>query len=215
MCGRYTLFTPADLSKRFGLVNHLDLAPTYNASPGTDLPVIFRSQNSNLVQLMHWGLIPFWAKDRGIGNNMINARAESVTLKPAFRSAFKNNRCLIPASGFYEWDEKHQPYYFHRSSDLFAFAGIYDIWTDTFGRETYSFAIITTQPTVQMCSIHDRSPVIINQGAESDWLFASQSSATLTRLLRPFASPLDVYPVSPSINRPKKDSPDLIQPFNV
>lgn len=213
MCGRYALYTPNDIDGRFNIANHLELAPTYNAAPGQELPVIFRNQSHNLVQTMKWGLVPFWAKDAAIGNAMINARAESVTVKPGFRTAFKTRRCLVPANGFFEWNQKKQPYYFH-ADQLFAFAGIYDIWTDMFGRELYSYTIITTNPNGVVKPVHDRMPVILKAPDEKRWLDPSQLTSTLVKLLDPYpADKLAGYQVSPEVNSPMQNSAAIIKPL--
>ncbi|MCL4384289.1 SOS response-associated peptidase [Patescibacteria group bacterium] len=213
MCGRYTLYTPEALADHYHLGNDLKLAPAYNVAPGAAHPVVFRESGTNLIQEMHWGLIPFWAKDPSIGTRLINARADSAATKPAFRSSFKSCRCLIPANGFYEWSPARQPYYYHLPhSPLFSLAGLYDIWTDTFGREMYSFTIITTDPNSLVKTVHDRMPVILSADNEDLWLQPHTSPETLVSLFAPFPEhQMKAYPVAPLVNNPSSNTPDLIK----
>ena len=136
MCGRYTIgVTKKEIIDRFDIQNDFaDLKPSYNVAPGTKEPVVYQ-ENVNKVEYMRWGLIPFWAQDPRIGYKMINARAETVADKPSFRKAFKTQRCIVPATGFYEWkiDGKDKiPYFIHlKNKKLFGFAGLYDKWKDS------------------------------------------------------------------------------------
>jgi len=195
MCGRYTFEPGTKFYDRFDISNRLDyLSKSYTVSPGKIMPVITHD-SSNLVWLMKWGLIPFWANDSKIGEHMFNARAESVVEKPAFRKAFNTQRCLIPANGFYEWKPqagKKIPYYFEiKDRPLFAFAGLYDIWTDPVsGKETYSYTIVTSAPNETVKPIHDRMPVILEQKNESIWLDKSTPTNTLVSLLQPSSESL-------------------------
>jgi len=206
MCGRYTFEPGTKFYDRFDISNRLDyLSKSYTVSPGQIMPVITHD-DSNLAWLMKWGLIPFWAKDSKIGEKMFNARAESVIAKPAFRKSFKSQRCLVPANGFYEWKPeigKKIPYYFEiKDRPLFAFAGLYDIWTDPVsGRETYSYTIVTTQPNTVVKPIHDRMPVILEQKNESVWLDKSAPADTLVSLLQPSSEPLTASPLTSGILR--------------
>jgi putative SOS response-associated peptidase YedK len=190
MCGRFTLHPGDDFYGRFDISNRLEiLAKDYTYSPGNITPIITH-HGQNLVWEMLWGLIPFWAKDPKIGRGMFNARSESVVDKPAFRKAFKTQRCLVPANGFFEWKaqgSKKVPYYFEiKDRPLFAFAGLYDIWTEPVsGRETYSYTIITTEPNDIVSPIHDRMPVILEQNNESVWLEDSTPTNILSTLLAP------------------------------
>jgi len=171
MCGRYTLVPNNDFYNRFEAENRLDdLLPHYNIAPGQTLPVITHN-SPNQVVLMRWGLIPSWAKDPKIAYHTINAKAETVATKPAFRSSFKTKRCLVPASGFYEWkkldSKKKQPFYFQlKSQELFSFAGLYDIWKNENGEEHKTYTIITTVANEDVAIVHDRMPVILNKKDE-------------------------------------------------
>jgi putative SOS response-associated peptidase YedK len=170
------------------------------------------------MMMMRWGLIPHWAKDENIGYKMINARAETLTERPAYRGLLKAKRCIVPASGFYEWQDTgekgKQPYYIHADAgDYLPFAGLYDVWVNPEGAEMYSFTIITTQPTVNLQAIHNRMPVILEPAAEEVWLNPDVTEAKeLLPLLHPYAvRTLEVYKVSKAVNRAGYDSPEFIQ----
>lgn len=218
MCGRFTLDPTTKLYERFKIQNRLELVPRYNIAPGQDVPVIIKKSPNRLV-LMRWGLIPHWAKDEKIGYKMINARAETLTEKPSYRGLLKSKRCIVPASGFYEWKETKekggkQPYFIHqKDGDYLPFAGLYDIWKNPEGEEVYSFTIITTQPTAFMRPIHDRMPVILEPEAEKQWLDPEiQDSQKLLPILHPYDfAPMELYPVSKAVNRAAFDSPEFIK----
>lgn len=167
MCGRYKIVTDAQaLYDAFQVQAELEAAPLarYNVAPATDQLVILCEAGRRVARWHRWGLIPSWAKDKAIGYKTINARGESVAAKPAFRAALRQRRCLVPATGFYEWkveDGGKQPYLVRlRSGELFAFAGLWENWTGPEG-EVRSFTIITTEPNALMARIHDRMPAII------------------------------------------------------
>jgi putative SOS response-associated peptidase YedK len=170
MCGRFTFEPTTTFYARFEITHHVeDLVPRYNIAPGQDVPVIMRN-SPNRLRLMRWGLIPHWAKDECIGYKMINARAETLTERPAYRGLLGSKRCIVPTSGFYEWQDTEgkgkQPYYIHTDADEYLpFAGLYDIWVNPEGREVYSFTIITTQPTANLQPIHNRMPAILEPAA--------------------------------------------------
>jgi putative SOS response-associated peptidase YedK len=216
MCGRFTLDPTTKLYERFQIQNRLEIKARYNIAPTQDVPVIVR-QSPNRIVLMRWGLIPHWAKDESIGTKMINARAETITEKPSYRSLLPSTRCIVPASGYYEWqatENGKQPYYIHADAgEFFPLAGLYDIWKNPEGREIYSFTIITTEPTVNLRSIHNRMPVILEPKAEEIWLDPDVTDPMeLTPLLHPYTiRPLDFYPVSKAVNRAGFESPALIQ----
>jgi len=139
---------------------------------------------------MRWGLIPFWAKDESIGKKMFNARSESVVEKPAFRKAYKTQRCLVPSNGFYEWkteNGKKVPYYFEvKDRPIFGFAGLFDIWEEPVSsKEVYSYTIVTTEPNEIVKPIHDRMPVILEKKNEDVWLDKTTSLIMLQELLFP------------------------------
>ncbi|OGG05992.1 hypothetical protein A3D05_03400 [Candidatus Gottesmanbacteria bacterium RIFCSPHIGHO2_02_FULL_40_24] len=218
MCGRYGFVPGEDFYPRYNITNRLEtLSASYNVAPGYSMPVVVR-ENPNLVYLMRWGLIPFWAKDIKIGYKMINARAETVEEKSAFRKPFESRRCLIPASGFYEWKKTGNekiPFYIKRKDNgLFSFAGLYDVWTDVEGKEIKSYTIITTKPNKLIESIHNRMPVILKKEEENHWIDSiNQNIEKIKELLAPYPDgEFEAYPVTRAVNNPENDSPDLIKP---
>jgi putative SOS response-associated peptidase YedK len=217
MCGRFTLDPTTKFYERFKIDNRLDgLTARYNIAPSQDVPVIVR-QSPNRIVMMRWGLIPHWTKDESIGYKMINAPAETLTEKPSYRGLIRSKRCIVPASGFYEWqktDNGKQPFYIHAEDDEYLpFAGLYDIWKNPEGSEIYSCTIITTQPTVNLQAIHNRMPVILEADAEEVWLNPDVTDPQeLTPLLHPYTiRPLDFYTVSKAVNSAGFDSHELIQ----
>ena len=219
MCGRFTIAITVGFYDRFSVEERsLPLQVRYNVAPSQDAPVIVR-QDSNQALLMRWGLIPSWAKDAKISYRMINARADTLAVKPAFRIPLQKSRCLVPATGFYEWKEtggKKAPYYIRRKdSALFAFAGLYDTWKSPEGREVISFTIITTEPNGLIRSLHDRMPAILRREDETLWLQEGKmGSDELERILSPYpVEDLIAYPVSLAVNNPGNDSEDLICPL--
>lgn len=218
MCARYGITGTTTLLERFDLVNQLlDFGPRYNAAPTQQLPVI-TNLGVNRVELMRWGLVPFWAKDVKIGNRMINARSETVQEKPAFRKPFRTQRCLVPADYFFEWmaaGDKKVPHLIRlRDQETFAFAGIYDVHRDADGESMHSFSILTVEPNTLMAPIHDRMPVIMRRDDEARWLDIEQSDpAALMALLRPYPSEeMVAYPVSPMVNNPRNNLAAILQP---
>lgn len=168
------MFDSNELEEEFGIKPILvDWLPSENISPGEGVPVITDATNREL-KIMRWGLVPPWAKDPAIGFKTMNARAETVNVKPSFRNAFARRRCLIPASGFYEWLDtgaRKQPYKFKlRYQKIFAFAGLWENWQDHNGNELTTCAIITTMPNQVVAEIHDRMPVILDKDHYWAWL---------------------------------------------
>jgi len=215
MCGRYTLDPTTKLYERFEIQNRLEIKARFNIAPTQDVPVIVRN-SPNRIEMMRWGLIPHWAKDESIGTKMINARAETITEKPSFKRLLPSKRCIVPASGYYEWqatEQGKQPYYIHaEDGEYLPFAGLYDSWKNPEGVEIKSFTIITTEPTVNLRSIHNRMPVILEPKAEEVWLNPDVTDpGELTPLLHPYAvKALSFYPVSKAVNRAGVESPILI-----
>lgn len=209
MCGRFSIISKTGkIKKHFNLAHADDFKQSYNVSPGSDIPVIRLDNGERVLAKMHWGLVPHWAKDTKI--RPINARAESVNSKPYFRSAFRKNRCLIPANGFYEWKRTNgskQPFYFKlNDTDLMAFAGLWDHW-DHDGESMFSCTIITTTANNAIKAVHDRMPVILDPDNYVNWLHDGDKS-----LLAPYSGELLACPVSTSVNNPEHDGSDLIKP---
>lgn len=191
MCGRYAIPDPADIPVHFkGTRRGYDLKPPYNAAPSEDLPEIVNDSEKH-VELMRWGLVPFWAKDINIGYKMINARTETLQVKPSFRKSLSLQRCIVPAGGFFEWkqvDKEKIPYYiFLKNTQVFGFAGLYDVWHDKQGKELKTYTIITTEPNTLVGSIHNRMPAILEKKDEDEWLNPDETEPDrLVKLLHPY-----------------------------
>ena len=218
MCGRFALTHIVGLPVRFLLQSFdLDFKPRYNIAPTQEVPIIVR-ESPNKAVMMRWGLVPFWAKDPKIGNKMINARAETVKTKPAFRVSLKRKRCLVPATGFFEWkrtkDGKIPHFVKMKDESFFAFAGLYDHWKDPEGNKLLTFTIITTEPNAMMGKIHNRMPVILKQEDEDMWLGNEPLSPDqLAGVFRPFpARPMEAYEISTAVNNPVNDFEDIVKP---
>jgi putative SOS response-associated peptidase YedK len=222
MCGRYTLtLDPAELQDLFDLAEPVPagLAPRYNIAPSQPVPVV-ASGSQRKLELFRWGLIPSWAKDPQIGNQLINARAETVAEKPSFRAALKKRRCLILADGFYEWKREGQrktPMYFQiERGHPFAFAGLWESWTGPDSLPVRSCTIITTSANALVAPIHNRMPVILPPAACGDWLAEGElPPAQIQALLQPYSAPMQVFAVSALVNSPAHDSPECVRPINV
>jgi putative SOS response-associated peptidase YedK len=216
VCGRFVLFKLDEIPERYNVSNTPNFEPSYNIAPSQNVPVIIR-QPVNSVMLMKWGLIPFWAKDPRIGYKLINARAETVSTAPSFRLPFKKQRCLVPANGFYEWKRdgkfKEAHYFKFKDDNIMSFAGLYDIWKDAEGHETYSYTIITTEPDDLMKPVHNRMPVILHPISEDTWLNNEAVPQDLLSLLKPLENKyLEEYVVSDDVNSPRNNSEKLITP---
>jgi putative SOS response-associated peptidase YedK len=223
MCGRFALDAPSTrVAERFSLAECPLLAPRYNIAPASDILVVrHRPDVGRIGQLARWGLVPAWAKDPSIGTKLINARAETVDTKPSFRGSFARHRCLIPASGFFEWKVvsenrkvRRQPYYVRPAENdgLFAFAGLLARWRSGTGEDLVTACIITTEANALMAPIHDRMPVILAPGAWDAWLGAGEASLTaLKGLLLPApAEGMTAYAVGTGVNRVGAEGEGLI-----
>jgi putative SOS response-associated peptidase YedK len=216
MCGRFTQsYTWQQLMALYELTNALipNLRPSWNLAPTQDAGVITRGESGLTYQTMRWGLIPSWAKDEKIGGQCINARLETAPEKPAFRAAFKARRCVIPASGYYEWKAMpnglskkplKQPFYItHKDGDLLTFAGLWERW-----RDHLTFTILTTEASAVTQDLHGRMPVMLDKQGIQDWLSGGD----------PRPSPvvdaaLTLWPVSPAMNKPNLDTPACVAPW--
>jgi len=218
MCGRYALHSlPEVLALQFGLRERPTFEVRYNIAPTSNVLVIEADRDGHPVATtMRWGLIPSWAKDASIGNKLANARAETVAEKPAFRSAFRRRRCLIPASGFYEWKPvvgRKQPYYIRPADDgLFALAGLYEAWSSPEGL-LHTCTVLTTDANALMQAIHNRMPVIVAPADYRRWLDPGNTTAAgLSELLVPFPPEhMLVYPVNSRVNNARNEDPGLIE----
>ncbi|WP_044748965.1 SOS response-associated peptidase [Bacillus alveayuensis] len=220
MCGRFTLTIDENkVLDRFNAVkaNDFEYVRRYNIAPSQAVLAIVNDGEKNRLGQLRWGLVPFWAKDIKIGYKMINARAETLAEKPAFKHAFKRQRCIIPADGFYEWKKAlkgKQPMRIKLKSDeVFGFAGLWDRWKSPEGTVIHSCTIITTEPNELMADIHNRMPVILRKEDEETWLNRSiEDNDLLHDLLKPFpADEMEAYEVSTLVNSPKNDVPELIK----
>jgi putative SOS response-associated peptidase YedK len=220
MCGRYTLFHEArELDRSFEVaISEVLREPRFNIAPTQEVPIVRRtSSGEREAALARWGLLPFWVKDpQAFKANLFNARAEGVADKPSFREPFKRRRCLVPTSGFYEWQKVADAKIPHlirlRDGAPFALAGLYDRWE---GADVVieSFTILTTRSNDLMASLHDRMPVILSPAAYDRWLDpAVQELEDLEELLQPYAAgEMEAYPVSRAVNSPRQDDPSLIE----
>ena len=217
MCGRFAMTVPlSTLIREFGIERtDCDVRPSYNIAPGRDIVAIVHD-DGKVLTAFRWGLVPFWTKDPSTGSRMINARAESVAEKPAFRQAFRARRCLIAASGFYEWKkdgrEKRPVYIRPKTADLICLAGVYEFWQSADGRRLATCAIITTEANSLIRPVHDRMPVIIRKADHPLWFDRSGPVRGAQMLLTPYPDDeLEIYNVSGKVNSPVNDSPECIQ----
>lgn len=222
MCGRFQLTLPfSELVRLYNLTNSVNLRPRYNLAPTQDAAVVRSDpEGGRRLDLMRWGLIPFWAKDAKVGYAMFNAMAETVATKPAFREPFKARRCIVPATGFYEWQKldakTKQPFAIvPTDAAVFSLAGLWERWTDKVSGETvHSCTILTTTPNELCATIHDRMPVILAPERWPQWLGETAVEAdALGALLRPYpAERMRAYPVSPRVGNVKNDDAGLVEP---
>lgn len=218
MCGRFALKNPKALKEAFNLEEQPELAPRYNIAPSQDVAIIRFSPAGRRLDLARWGLIPSWAKDAAGGYSTINARAETVDSKPTFRAPFKRHRCLIPADGFYEWQEQGGikiPHHIGRNDGApFALAGLWDVWHGPQG-DVLSCSIIVTAANQFMRRLHERMPVILDPLDYERWLDPTNlDTAGLKRLLAPAPEDwLTEWPVSQKLNNPQHEGPTCAEPL--
>ena len=232
MCGRFVSARKRlELLEQFAVERDSvaeDRQPDYNVAPTKRIYAVLDHKEDRELRLVRWGLVPSWAKDTSGGARMINARAETVASKPAFRSAFAKRRCLIPADGYYEWQtvgKAKQPYYIYRTDGgVLAFAGIYELWRDASAPAEdedawyWSAAIITTDATDDIGKIHDRTPMVIAPESWTDWLDPANNEkelllATMLPATSSAAGGLTTYPVSTAVNSVRNNGPDLVEPL--
>jgi putative SOS response-associated peptidase YedK len=219
MCGRFEIHSALEIIARiFGVDSiPIEYRPNYNIAPSQDILMI-RQDGKRLLGRCRWGFIPSWSREIPKGFQMINAKAETVAEKPSFRKAFENQRCLIPADGFFEWEKTgtgERPYYIRlRSKAPFGFAGIYGIWTPPNGKPICTSAIITTEANEAIRPIHDRMPVIVSPDKYELWLDPSvRERRLLAEILGPFPSAdMELYPVTRNMNSYRHNKPENIHP---
>jgi putative SOS response-associated peptidase YedK len=238
MCGRYvTVSSPALLAERFDVTElrlpEAALEPSYNVAPRADVPVIAERRRSErepgtherVLDVVRWGLVPFWAKDPKIGDRMINARADKILSSNAFKRPFERRRCIVPADGFYEWEKievlgkakpKKQPWFIRRrDGEPLAFAGLWETWRDPEKDDARlrTCVIITTDANELLAPIHDRMPVVLPESEWETWLDVdNHDTAKLHELLVPSpASELEMWPVSTLVNKADNNGPELIE----
>jgi putative SOS response-associated peptidase YedK len=221
VCGRFALFASPELTAEyFALAQAPALAAHYNVTPGQDIAAV-RVDRDGVRRLgaLRWGLVPFWAKDLTIGRRLINARLDSLADKPAFREALARRRCLIPASGFYEWGVdpvgKKQPFFIRpRSEPLLAIAGLWERWRPRGGESSEPLetcVIVTTEANALLAPIHDRMPVVLTRAAQQVWLDPSSDVATIAELAAN-GPELEAWQVGTAVNDPRNDDERVIAP---
>jgi putative SOS response-associated peptidase YedK len=225
MCGRYTLTSSAeDVAREFELATVPDLRPRYNVAPGQLVPVV-RVDDEGRRALVHhrWGLVPSWAKDPSIGHRMINARSETVGEKPAFRSAFRRRRCLVPADGFYEWSgpkKARRAHWIRVGDGLFAIAGLFECWHppppsgDASNEPLWTCTLLTTEANAAIRPLHDRMPVVIEQRDYEAWLDPTldEREAVAAYLVPVPPDRIEVVDVGPRVNDVRNDDPGCLEP---
>ena len=225
MCGRYAASLDlATLVREFDAESRVSepLAADYNVAPTKEAYLVRQGERGADVEVARWGLVPSWAKDRTIGQRLINARSETVAEKPSFRAAFARRRCLIPANGYYEWyrpakDGAKQPFYIHpRAGDEpWAMAGFYEIWRDPTDDSPYeSFTIVTRAATDSLAYIHDRMPVVLAKSQFAVWLEPTTPTEELAHLMavEPQVT-MEAYPISTRVNSVRNIGPELVTPI--
>ncbi|PZA09885.1 SOS response-associated peptidase [Rhodopseudomonas palustris] len=220
MCGRFVITSaPAAIRQLFGYADQPNFPSRYNVAPTQPIPVVIVDQGARRFRLMRWGLIPSWVKDPRTFSLLINARAETVQDKPAFRNAFRRRRCLVPADGYYEWKpggSRKQPYFIHPAGGgPIGFAGLWETWIGPNGEELDTVAIVTTAARGRLAELHDRVPVTIAPDHFARWLETDEtdSGAVMALLRAPADSEFVWHPVSTAVNRTTNDNPQLILPI--
>ncbi|MBD2395038.1 SOS response-associated peptidase [Cyanobacterium aponinum FACHB-4101] len=232
MCGRFVLsVSSVSIKKTFSLGSCPIFSPSYNIAPTQKILAILGEEESSLNPLsennkwkscfLHWGLIPSWAKNSKNSSNLINARLETLGVKPSFKQAFSQRRCLIPANGFYEWNQEvygKNPLLFYKTNkEVFAFAGLWEKWQSPTGEIIESATIINTQARGIMAEIHPRMPIILKKCAYQIWLDKSiQDPKLLSEILQSnLKDNLHFYPVNEAVNSVKNNYPELLEPEKV
>ena len=215
MCERFYLTaTPTEIKRQFKLDKAPELTPRYNIAPTQLSPIVISKGKGREILVARWGLVPAWSRDLSLGAGMVNAPAETLEAKPAYRVALQSQRCLVLANGFYEWQTRgarKQPYKIAvRNGALIGFAGLWERWTPETGEAVETFTIITTEASRLVREVHDRMPVIISPTDHQRWLTASVDA--VKRLLVPYTTGLTIVPVGERVNSIRNDDVSLLQP---
>ena len=213
MCSRYFLDADGNvIAYTFAVPGNVAVRRRYNIAPTQEAPVVRVGTNgARELAMLRWGLVPSWAKELAVGTRMINARSEGVETKPAFRAAVRERRCLVPATGFYEWKGlpgRKQPYAITIERPLFAFAGLWETWTPRDAKPVETFTIITTDANPAIASVHDRMPVILPKDAEEAWLRGEPGDAIA--LLAPYSADTKLRAVGPAVGNSKNEAPECL-----
>ena len=219
MCGRFAFFgNNRESLEPLGVVSDPPLLESYNIAPTQEVIVIRTWPETGQLEygMLRWGLLPFWSKTSKTKFPLINARAEGIKKKPSFRAPFKYRRCIIPASGFYEWQKRargKQPFFIRPIDEgYFGLAGIWDQWQGGDGQDIESCAIITTTSNSMVAEIHDRMPVILEQSNQVAWLDAGAGQGELLAMLEPYpAEKMEAYPVSSLVNSARNNGPECVE----
>lgn len=215
MCGRFSYFIGNDVLKRYFRISKLshEIEPKYNIAPNEEVFVVV-NENGNLLKLMKWGLLPHWSPDKSSSKKMINARSETIWQKGTFKHSIAKKRCVIPASGFYEWKQdkgKKIPFFFYlEDQEVMPLGGIYDVWYSDFGYTITSFSIITTEANSVVGEVHDRMPLILSQKNVEKWLDPMINEKMTKALMRTYEGPMSNYTVSSYVNSPKNKLKECI-----
>jgi putative SOS response-associated peptidase YedK len=214
MCGRFAFYSPAEAAAAlFSFDPAFSIEPRYNIAPTQQIAAVRQSEHQGRqLVMLRWGLVPFWAKDPAIGNRMINARAESLAEKPAYRDAFRKRRCIVLADGFYEWRKETNgktPYFISLASgEPFAFAGLWEEWTDGETAESLQTGtIVTTAASNFVATLHDRMPVVLVPGTASAWLAGEPGLLDAVAANPP---EFQAWPVDRKVNNARNEGPELI-----
>jgi len=217
MCGRFTLHLPPELiAEIFGMQQPVDFTPRFNVAPSQSHPVVRLTGEGREIRPLKWGLIPHWAQDSRLGYSMFNARAETLSIKPAFRGSFRSRRCLVVADGFYEWRHEgkdKEPFYITlRDGGVMPYAGLWDEWHDPAGEVVETFTIITCASNGLVRPLHERMPVIVSRKDYDTWLDPDVPAERVKELLQPYpAERMTLWRVGALVNNPRNDSEECIR----
>jgi len=221
MCGRFVITSPpAALRQIFGYLEQPNFPPRYNVAPTQPIPVVIVDSGARHFRLMRWGLLPSWVKDPRSFALLINARSETVLMKPAFKNAIRRRRCLVPADGYYEWqsvDGRKQPYFIHRADGQpIGFAAVAETWLGPNGEELDTVAIVTTAASADLAALHDRVPVTILPADFERWLDCRDDDveAAIPLMAPPRAGEFTWHPVATRVNRVANDDDQLLLPIS-